>query len=96
MCLELLPHTHIHVQIFSLEMQFSLSLIVSCVLSFLLHQSLFSLLFLQDFGAHVSDPFAASSPVALEVMNILKLFIQMHPIPTEVGRSIFCILVACG
>ena len=36
----------------------------------------------------MSDPFAAASPVALEVMNILKLFIQMHPIPEEVGPSL--------
>ena len=43
-----------------------------------------AMFYFQDFGAHVADPFAASSPVALEVMNILKLFIQMHPIPAEV------------
>ena len=31
MCLELLPHTHIHVQIFSLEMHFSLSYRELCI-----------------------------------------------------------------
>jgi hypothetical protein len=36
-----------------------------------------------SFGGHYSDPFAAASPVAFEIMNILKLFIQMQSLPPE-------------
>ena len=39
--------------------------------------------FLINFGGHYFEPFAAATPMAFEVMNCMKLFIQMQPIPIQ-------------